>query len=192
MECKCNFRSVSVIQKGGTSRRRGGEIQISFTHPGNWSPKQCPITLLKLVPKTLKSVSVSVIKTEKLFQNNLRVRVFLVHPMVCHTPQAVLKCTENPFPRGTVGTENPEPLEPFHARTVTEPNRDHPVIRQDWEALNVHFANVHFCFYVWGPLWGVRARAVFTVGPDNYYIINSSGVQKCNVIFYYFLRGRGM
>ena len=28
--------------------------------------------------------------------------------------------------------------------------------------------------------------------PDNYYIINSSGVQKCNVIFYYFLRGRRM
>ena len=25
--------------------------------------------------------------------------------------------------------------------------------------------------------------------PDNYYIINSSGVQKCNVIFNYFLRG---
>ena len=28
--------------------------------------------------------------------------------------------------------------------------------------------------------------------PDSYYIINSSGVQKCNVIFYYFLRGRRM
>ena len=28
--------------------------------------------------------------------------------------------------------------------------------------------------------------------PDNYYIINSSGVQKCNVIFYYFLHGRRM
>ena len=39
-DCKCNFRSVSVIPKGGTSRHtaRGGEIQISFTHPGNWSP----------------------------------------------------------------------------------------------------------------------------------------------------------
>ena len=28
--------------------------------------------------------------------------------------------------------------------------------------------------------------------PDNYYIINSSEVQKCNVIFYYFLHGRRM
>ena len=28
--------------------------------------------------------------------------------------------------------------------------------------------------------------------PDNYYIISSSGVQKCNVFFCYFLRGRRM
>ena len=28
--------------------------------------------------------------------------------------------------------------------------------------------------------------------PDNYYIINSSGVQKCNVLFYHFLRGYRM
>ena len=27
-------------------------------------------------------------------------------------------CTEKPYPRGTVGTKTPKPLEPFHARTV--------------------------------------------------------------------------
>ena len=31
------------------------------------------------------------------------------------------------FPRGIVGTE-PEPLEPLHARTVTEPNRGHAAL----------------------------------------------------------------
>ena len=59
------FKSVSVISrvipKGGTSKRRGGEVSISFK---NWSPQQFPITLFKLIPKTIQSVSVSVIKTE--------------------------------------------------------------------------------------------------------------------------------
>ena len=35
--------------------------------------------------------------------------------------KTILK-SKNPFQRGTVGTENHEPLEPSHARTVTKPN----------------------------------------------------------------------
>ena len=68
---------------GGTSKRRGGEIQISFTHAGIWSPEQVPIKLLKLILMTIKSVSVSVIKTEINSKIIFRVRVILVHLTVC-------------------------------------------------------------------------------------------------------------
>ena len=33
---------------------------------------------------------------------------------------------KNPFQKGTIGHRKPEPLQPSHARTVTEPNRGHP------------------------------------------------------------------
>ena len=50
-------------------------------------------------------------------------------PEPCHPLKSCTEMHTNPFPRGTVGTENPEPLEPFHARAVTEPKSGLSVTR---------------------------------------------------------------
>ena len=53
LECKCN-------PKGGAHPGAGEERHRFPLHPGKWSQTQFPIALLRLNPKTMKSVSVSV------------------------------------------------------------------------------------------------------------------------------------
>ena len=78
-DCKCNFRSVSVIPKRGTSKHtaRGGEIQISFTHPGNWSSNFLLHSWYWF--QTIKACKCKCNQDGNSCRNNLRVHVNLVH-----------------------------------------------------------------------------------------------------------------
>ena len=76
-------------------------------------------------------------------------------PEPCHPLNTALKCTENPFLGGTVGTEKPEPLEPFHTRTVTEPDRDRPALdlRHNEQCCDLPLP---FFLFVWGREGGKK------------------------------------